>query len=359
MNKQLFMKSEQELNELQDKLKELTGVPMKYNQLCDALKLPIKSGKAKTKQLGDLTTICNLDIQQSPTRYVITEVFDEVMPVFKQFMNQAETMQLQFECCLYRKFYENACNPVYLSNTELLVAFKEVNDNFAFSRSYENMQKVSQKTGVDYTYMPYITQRVYVFLRDWANRAVKKMVLRSAIEVQYAFRLYKTVYNDKGKEIHLKRNIPIGTEEHKQCMELYEKYVLLYMGENWNGNYIDNTVWNKFQKAINSEIKEKYAKKNEWEEMRRIRVYSPSTSERVKERLLEICQRLDGEAINEEAQKRILTKEHAGITYVKEGGKKQDSDVTIYQRKEFVETNINLHPKVSFRDILYSDEEKT
>lgn len=350
----LLSKTPEEIEIFQYLLKQNLNQPMGYKELCEAIDLPIKSSNSKTKQLNELEMFCAIKKLSSPTRYVIIEVYDEVMPFFKAF-NKSSEMQLVFEGCLYQEFYNNGCQPIYLSSMQLLKLFTQINDNFSFAYNDEKMEEVSKKTSVDYTYMPTIAKRVYIFLKDWADRMVANMVKRSAIDVQYGYRLYRVI-EVKGKPIHQTKDIPVGTDEHKQCMAIYENNIVKFFGRNWNGGWVDNVLWNNFQKAVNADIQELY--NGEWKEMKRVKVYSPSTADRVRANLLDISQTLCGSnLINEETKHRILNKSHSGIDYAKDKqGNISDTGVTVFQKEQFVKINIDLHPPISFRNILYKQD---
>lgn len=350
----LLNKSPEEIEIFQYLLKQSLNKPMSYKDLCEAIDLPTLSSNSKTKQLNELEMFCAIEKTSSPTRYTITEVYDEVMPFFKAF-NKSSEMQLVFEGCLYREFFNNDCKPIYLSSMQLLKTFTQINDNFSFAYNDEKMEEVSKKTSIDYTYMPTIAKRVYIFLKDWADRMVANMVKRSAIDVQYGYRLYRVV-DVKGKSIHQTKDVPINSDEHKECMAIYEKNIVAFFGRNWNGGWVDNTLWNNFQKAVNRDIQELYD--SEWKEMKRVKVYSPSTADRVKDNLLDISQTLsNSNLINDETKRRILDKSHAGIDYAKDKqGNVFDTGVTVFQKEQFVKINIDLHPPISFRHILYHQD---
>lgn len=354
-NKSLFNKSEEEIEKLRIGLNSIVGVSLKYKQLCDVLNLPLKGGDAKCKQLEDLLTLCDYKILNNPTRYKVIEVYEEVLPVMKDLCGKnRDNLQLFFEGCLYREFYNNDCQPVYLSTTQLLKMFTQVNDNFAFACDKDKMVKASRKTGKDYTYMTPIAQRIYVLLRDWSDRVVKRMVARCAIKVQYGFRLYKKEWID-GEEIYFTYDVPINSQEEKELMEVYEECVLEHMGYNWNGCWVDNRIWDMFQRALNKKIKDKYFGGGDWKELKRIKVYSPSTNDRVKKNLLEICHTLDENAITEETKDRILSKRHVGIDFVMKDGKEVDSGVTVFQKEEFVRVNVQKMDMsiINFRSLLF------
>lgn len=359
-NKSLFNKSEEEIEELKNALNGIVGMELKYPQLCEALSIPTKYGNSKYAQLDDLLMLCNYEVLDSPTRYKIIEVYNEVIPIMKDlYGNKQMDMQLLFEGCLYREFYNNDCQPVYLSTTQLLKMFTMVNDNFAFACDKDKMVKVSKKTGKDYTYMTPIAQRVYVLLRDWSDRVVKRMVARMAIDVVYGVRLHKSEWID-GEEIHFTYDVPVGSQEAKECKAIYDECAVEFMGRGWKGSWVDSRTWDLFQKTVNKRIKEKYLGNGDWKELKRIKVYIPTTNERVKANLLDICQTLDQNAINQETQERILSKKHVGIDFVLEDGKEADSGVTVFQKEHFVRVNIQKMDMsiINFRNLLFEKKKK-
>lgn len=347
----LFKKSEGEIQQLKERLGGIIGIPLSYKKLCGSLELPSKTGGAKINQINDLSSICKIEISKSPTRYEVKEVYDEVISLLKLSSNENEKRLKLFEACFYREFLSNGCQPICLSNMQLLVFFKQVNENFPLAYDDVIMRAISKELNQDFNYMPPAVKKIYVFLRSWAQRMVETMTKQSAIAVQYSFRLYKTVYIDKKPRVIYKDILISNDEDYKKCMSIFFSNVQKYLGSTWSGEYVDDKLWKQFQNGINKDVKEVFATGG-WKSMKRIFAYYPSSKEIIKSQLLKICWELDVTLINKESQNRIIVKRHSGVDFIKEGETIKDG-LSVRQKDELVANVIELNPVNDFRKIYY------
>ena len=139
--------------DLLSRLKEIKGEELKYSQLCKKLNLKIKTGNAKVSQLNDLQMYCQLNKLDGPTRYMVEEVYDDVV-LGLGILNKNNKYQLLFEAAIYQAFLNNNGEPLWVSNMEMLRLFQEVNENFSYACNSEVMRKL----GEEFAYMAEMSQ---------------------------------------------------------------------------------------------------------------------------------------------------------------------------------------------------------
>lgn len=329
------------------KLEEAANKEYKYKELCQALDLPIKTGKAKQLQLNQLKNYCHITKLERPTRYKIDQIYNEALSVFNT-LNKNNKFQLMFEAALYQKFLEQNGGPLYVSNLDLLKLFQEVNENFSYACNFDYMKAL----GKEFEYMASMGEIIYRILLQWTLRRINQMDARRIVLKRNGFRLYKKYYIE-GKEYSQIYNIPFESNEEKICQQIWDKARYEIMPPGW-GNDIQDTTdlqlselkrgrfwvpqeqYVAFQNRIIDLVKEKFNEK--YNDMKSIYILSAPTNEWIKKELSSLCNQLEALTnINSEACKKALTTS-------------QLDSYTGEQRKEFIHYNMNQNPPFLFKD---------
>ena len=313
------------------KLKSILNQPLKYNQLCQALGLPIKQGNSKIAQLNNLEIYCNLEILSHPTRYIITEVYDESIDL----IHANNKFQLLFEAAIYQAFLSNNGEYLYLSDLDMLKLFNEINENFPYTFNIKNMSKL----GEEYAYMTPMGLTIYKILRQWTKRRFEQMKQRKILLSRDGFRLYKKIANkNKEYEYTLVTNVPINSLEEKICQEIYNQACEEIMPDNWRGEWVPKGQWENFEIRIRQLVIEYF--KGQYDDMKCITIISPPSKKWINNRLEKIYKELNAlEKINEESCNKILNTT-------------QLNQHTNAQRQKFIDINIKQRPDISFKEKL-------
>lgn len=280
----------------QDKLNSIINQPLKYNQLCKALDLPIKTSDSKAHQLDQLQLYCDLDIEDHPTRYIVKEVYGGKL-AFLEGLNKNNKFQALFDSAMYNALLKNNCQPLYFSNMELLNLFNEVNENFSYTCNKGYMDLL----GEDYKNINEMSQIVYKILKQWTRRRLKQMEARKIILTRQGFRLY--AHNG---DYYIYYNVETDSEEEKICQEIYYRASKDALPEGWAGEWIPAWKWEKFENKIKEIITEYF--NGDYDNLRNVLIVSPPREAFLKTKLNEIYQaNPELKAVNEEAQRKIMT----------------------------------------------------
>ena len=187
-----------------DKLKKIQNQELTYKQLCKSLNIPYKSGKSKTYQLKNIALYCDLQILSHPTRYIITEVYDQsLLPSKSKFQTPIEILIMQL-------FKANNYETLYLTNSRLLEYMKLVNSNYHIIKNPKLRRK-----------LPFETEHLYTgasksgeILMKWLGRALEKMEDNSLLMWRKGYCLIK-----KNKEYTSVINVPLDSQLEKNIME--------------------------------------------------------------------------------------------------------------------------------------------
>lgn len=325
-----------------EKLKAIVGRELKYKELCKELEMEVRSGNSKISQINQLKIYCRLEILNSPTRYVVREVYDEELAfLVLDTIHGNNKYQLLFEAALYQEFIRKNGESLYLSDMDFLKLFHEVNENFAYTCSLKNMIQL----GEEYIFMTPMGQTVYKILRQWTRRRLEIMERRKVILTRDGFRLYKKVQVDQGKEVTIIKNVSMESEEEKICQEIYNQACEEIMPEDWNtyerGRYwVSEQRWIGFERRIKELVMKRF--EGQYVDMKCIKIISPPTlswlNEKV-EKLKEQMNKFEIDGINIEAQKKVMDT-------------KQLDNHTNEERKKFIEINIKKEPPVLFKEVL-------
>lgn len=336
--------------EIIPKLKAIIGQELKYNKLCEALGLPNVGTRSKVKQLKELQLYCDFDILPKPTRYVIREVYEKESKIFKK-INGNNKYQMMFDAVVYQTFLENEGKPIYVSTLDMLKLFSEVNENFAYTCSPENMIKLGEDF-VCFTEMGRIAKKM---LGIWTRNRIDSMVIRNFIVREKAYRLY-SVHKGQYGTFRVRHDFNVDTDTGKICMAIMaqaieeivpSKYVQRVIEKTQGGEEVkDKILWmplpiyNSFQTRIEQLVFEKF--NGEYCDLKEIWLLKPPEDRWIYKKLTEIYRQLPAlQEINTEACKKILMSSSSEF-----------DSFTGAERKRFVDINMKPNPKIKIVDEL-------
>lgn len=243
-----------------DLIASLCDKPISYPEICEALDLQQSTGKQKILQIENLADFC--DIQKIPNspRYIINKIYNEEEKALIQYL-KAPQQQLLFDTALYKEFLKNGDSPLYLSNTQMLSIFGEINSNFQYTFNRDAMEAV----GKEFVYMTDMTKEVYEILHRWTRRRLDNMANRFIIMKRRGFRLYQDsmdgIYNSP-------IDVPSDSQLEKRCQRVMikaisfifqnDKYIIRDDATNEviNFHWMPEGLWRKFENKINELTKE-------------------------------------------------------------------------------------------------------
>lgn len=345
-NRKVDLKLE-EANPIIGKLKNIIGKELKYHQLCEALDLPKKGTRQKASQLKQLLIYCDYETLPKPTRYVVTQVYEKEVKVFLE-INKNNKYQIMFDAVIYQALLENGGKPLYVSTIDMLKLFAEVNENFVYTCSSENMAKL----GENFIYFTEMGQIAKKMLARWTKERIKSMVIRSLIKKETGYRLY-SLHKGKYGEFRKGHNISVDSEAGKQCMAIMaqaieevvpKKYQIVKTSsedeEEDKKMWLPLPIYNSLQHRVSELTKERF--NNVYYDMKEISVLKPPSTEWIIDKLTKIYKNLPAlHEINKEACRKILSSNSASF-----------DKFTGAERKFFIEVNMSTKPSISLKQKL-------
>ena len=337
-------------NILIEKLKTIQGQELKYGKFCEAIGLKKKTGESKIKQLQDLQMYCELDRLEKPTRFVVNDVYEAEIKAFEK-VNGNNKYQTMFDAVVYQAFLDNNGATIYLSSTEMLKLFAEVNENFVYCYNSEQMVKL----GADYCSFCEMGRVARKILVGWTQSRLNNMAKRCMLEQRVAYRLYTS---HKGTHGYYKigHNVQLDSELHKQCLAIYAQAIDEIVPKNLLESSCDTTtlvdtndkqlvlpwlpfsLYDELNRKIAQLTKEKF--NNQYCDLKRIVALTPPATSWVVEKLTQIYQSMPAlSEINKEACRKILTTS-------------QLDEFTGYERRKFIDVNMSREPKVLIKNEL-------
>lgn len=281
-----------------EKLKQIQNQPLTYKQLCEALDIPIKSGKSKIYQIKNIELYCNLQILSHPTRYIITEVYDEsLIPSKSKF-------QIPIEILIMQLFKANNYKTLYLTNSRLLEYMKLVNSNYYIIKNPKLRRKLPFETEALYTG----ASKSGEILMKWLGRTLEKMDDYGLLKWRKGYCLVKkNIIGDK--EYTYVMDVPLDSNIEQEVMECQRQAFL-----NLNLQYDNNHRWvpigmkAQYQLQFDREIYKAF--NGEFVGGFQVNVLTPNTTG-----IKEILTTYESEQIvNQEAQRKI--KETSQLNYL-------------------------------------------
>lgn len=318
-------------------LQGLLGRELRYKDICQELGLEPKGGKQKRYQLEDIQKYCELERIQGTQRYLVKQIYDESITAFIEYLD-APDQQLLFDAMLYQTFLDNGCQPLYLSNTEMLMLFREVNENFLYTFNRQALNAINKNL----VYMADMSKIVYRILHQWTYRRIENLDARHIVFRRYGFRLYKT-YEVDGKQYTLRVNVKPDSEQEKRCQLVWTTAMrqvlgVDYLGSLDNPKWMPEAKWNQFEERVGELTKQEFADDGGYDKLRSISILSCPESSWLRESIDYILRTVGStELINTEAKRKIL-----GTTQL-------DAVCTNSQRQEFIQYNMTKNPPRWFR----------
>lgn len=319
------------------KLPTIVGQEMNYRQLCRTLDLPERGGTQKAAQLRELQKYCELERIAGTQRYLVKQFYDESITAFIEYLD-APDQQLLFDAMLYQTFLDNNCQPLYLSNTEMLMLFREVNENFLYTFNRSALNAINKNL----VYMADMSKIVYRILHQWTYRRIENLDARHIVFRRYGFRLYKT-YKVDGKQYTLRVNVKPDSEQEKRCQRVWTTAMRQVLGVDYLGSldspkWMPEAKWNQFEERVGELTKQEFANDGGYDKLRSISILSCPESSWLQASIDYILRTVgSSELINTEAKRKIL-----GTTQL-------DAVCTNSQRQEFIQYNMTKNPPRWFR----------
>ena len=329
-----------------DLIASLCGKPISYPEICEAAGLQQFTGKQKILQIENLADYCDIQKIPNSSKYIISKIYNEEEKALIQYL-KAPQQQLLFDAALYKEFLRNGDSPLYLSNTQMLSIFGEINANFQYTFNRDAMEAV----GKEFVYMADMTKEVYEILHQWTRRRLDNMANRFIIMKRRGFRLYP---NSIDEIYRIPIDVPSDSQLEKRCQRVMikaisfifqnDKYIIRDDATNEviSFHWMPEGLWRKFENKINELTKEEF-KEEGYNRLNLVTILSPAPQDMIKEKLLNAESRL--EELNEKAQLKIL-----------ESRSKNLSEFTEEQRKKYIEYNIKKNPPIYFRNKLKEQE---
>lgn len=329
-----------------DLIASLCDKPISYPEICEVINIPQATGKQKILQLENLSNYC--DIQKIPNspKYIISKIYNEEEKALVRYL-KAPQQQLLFDSALYKEFLKNGDSPLYLSNTQMLSMFNEVNSNFQYTFDRNIMESV----GAEFVYMNDMTKEVYEILHQWTRRRLDNMANRFIIMKRRGFRLYSDNFYSSFI------NVPSDSQLEKRCQKIMinaisfifqnDKYIIRDDATNEviSFHWMPEGLWRKFENKINELTKEEF-KEEGYNRLNLVTILSPAPQEIIKEKLLNAENRIS--ELNEKAQEKILNSKSKNLL-----------PFTEEQKKKYIEYNIKKNPPIYFKNKLEEIEKKT
>lgn len=328
------------------KIKAIIGQELKYHQLCEALDIPRLGTRQKVNQLKQLQMYCDFEILSKPTRYKVNEVYEAEVKAFEK-INGNNKYQMMFDAVVYQTFLENNGQPIYVSTTDMLRLFAEVNENFVYACSAENMAKL----GKDFIYFTEMGQIAKKMLGQWTRDRLDNMAVRSFIVKEKAYRLY-TQHKGQYGIFRVRHDISADSELGKQCMAIMaqaieevvpEKYIQKATEKNKDSNNKNKVLWmplpvyNSLYTRVAQLVQERF--NGVYCDLKEISVLKPPEGQWIYKKLTEIYKEIPAlHEINAEVCRKILSSSSASL-----------DKFTGSEKKRFIEVNIKPDPKISLK----------
>ena len=319
-----------DMPDLSKKLERIKDKELKYKQLCQELNIEYKRGNAKTAQLKTIALYCDLKTIQSPTRFIVNEVYDNKMLVY----NGNTKLQEEIESVIVDLLKLNDFNIMYMTNTQLLMSLYMVNNNYKVLKIPKLRKALERATGEDYYGLYLSANKSGEILIKWVDRALERMAKRKLISYHRGFCLFKECHTEE-YSFFQKYEVPVSSP-HDQAPTMEQRVNGCYNQalESFNlgeSGYIPAELKFAFNEKFNYLIKEEF--NGEYSGAYKVKIIIPSDPKRVK-RFNNIMTE-----INQESQKKI--KETKQLDYL-----------TGVQRKRLLDEIISFNPSVKYKELI-------
>ena len=318
-------------------IKGLVGRELSYRAICRELGLEPKGGKQKKYQLEDIQKYCELERIEGTQRYLVKQAYNDDVLAFVDYLD-APDQQLLFDAMLYQAFLDNDCEPLHLSNTEMLMLFREVNENFLYTFNRQALNAINK----NFVYMNDMSKIVYRILHQWTARRIENLDARHIVFRRYGFRLYKT-YEVNGKSYTLRKDVQPDSELERKCQKIWAMAMTDVLGSRYIGSldspkWMPEAQWNQFESRVGELTVEEFKDSGGYDKLRSISILSCPESSWLQASIDYILHTVGNPGlINTEAKRKIL-----GTTQL-------DTICTNSQRQEFIQYNMTKNPPRWFR----------
>ena len=319
-----------------NKLATIQGQELNYGQLCRAIDEPIKSGASKRAQLAELQKYCELERITGTQRYLIKQVYDNDIVDLNTYLDAPE-LQLLFDASLFKAFKDCGNKPLYLSNTEMLGLFEEINDNFSYTFNPKALAAINR----NFTYMADMSKIVYRILHQWTRRKIDSMDARGIILKSSGFRAYYKKEID-GVLYTMYQNIMPDSELEKRCQRVWVSALSELNNTKYVGNldigWMPEEKWLEFERLVTEHTKAEFEREG-YDRIRRVVILRPMKEEDM-DRMTTAVQERIGQLgiINTEAKRKVLMTTQL------------DAVCTNNQRQEFIDYNMTPNPPRWFNE---------
>lgn len=313
-----------------DRLQDIVGEELNYQQICREIGIEAKRGNAKNAQMKELQKYCELERIAGTQRYFIKQIYDADVVDLNTYLDTPE-MQLLFDASMFQAFKVNGNKPLYLSNTEMLRLFEEVNDNFSYTFNPRQLAAINR----NFTYMADMGKIVYRILHLWTRRKIDSMDARGIVLKGSGFRAY---YKKEIDDIiyTMYKNIEPSSDEEQRCQRVWvaalsELYNTTYVGD-LDVGWMPEGKWIEFESLIAKHTKSEFEKEG-YDRIRRVVVLRPMKNEDMEKMTIAVQERIGQLGlINAEAKRKVLMTSQL------------DAICTNTQRQEFIDYNMTQNP---------------
>ena len=239
---------------------------------------------------------------------------------------------------LYQAFLDNDCKPLHLSNTEMLMLFREINENFLYTFNRQTLNAINK----NFAYMNDMSKIVYRILHQWTARRIENLDARHIVFRRYGFRLYRT-YEINGKSYTLRKDVQPDSELERKCQKIWATAMTDVLGSRYIGSldspkWMPEAQWNQFEARVGELAVEEFKDSGGYDKLRSISILSCPESSWLQASIDYILRTVGNPwLINAEAKRKIL-----GTTQL-------DTICTNSQRQEFIQYNMTKNPPRWFR----------
>lgn len=306
-----------------EKLNRILGQPLTYKQLCQALDISAKSGKSKIYQLKDLALYCNIQTSSHPTKYTVTEIYDQVL------LPSKAKFQTPMEIIIMQLFKANNYETLYLTNSRLLEYMKLVNSNYRIIKNPKLRKKLPFEAEILYD----SASKSGEILMKWLGRALEKMEGYGLLKWRKGYCLISKNVFDEEEYISV-FNVPLDSEEEKEIMECQRQaYIKLNLKYDEVHRWVPPGMKTQYQSQFDKEIQSAF--NGEFDGGFQVNVLTPNVKG-----IKEILTTYESEQmLNQEAQRKI--KETKQLNYL-----------TGYDRDKLIKEIISRPPSIDYQSII-------